>query len=124
MSLLPTIRKPSVEVTGRPGRKIHQQLHEIKMRVHVMPTAAAGQAGQDRCGPSTARVTNEERVFAIEDHALHLPLANIIIDGHGAIGREHGQRIPLAERVVHRVGHGMLRQQLFFPNQQLLMQLR
>ena len=26
---------------------------------------------------------------------------HIIIDGHGAIGREHAERIPLAERVVH-----------------------
>ena len=98
-------------------------MHEVEMRVHVMPAAAAGQAGQDRGGPATTRVAYEQGVFAIEDHTLHLPFANIIIDGHGAIGGEHGQRIPLAERVVHGVGHGMLWQQLFFPEQQLLMQL-
>jgi hypothetical protein len=34
-------------------------LHEIEMWVHVMPAAAAGQAGQDRCGPSATRVADE-----------------------------------------------------------------
>ena len=90
MSLLPPIGKPGVEVVGWPRGKVHQQLHEIEMRVHVMPAAAAGQAGQDRGGPATTRDADEQRVFAIEDHALHLPFANIIIDGHGAIGGEHG----------------------------------
>src|SRR5436189_1100375 len=69
MSLFPTVGKPSVEVTSWPGREIHQQLHEIEMWVHVMPAAAAGQAGQDRRGSPAARVANEEGVFAIEDHA-------------------------------------------------------
>jgi hypothetical protein len=59
MSLFPTVGKPSVEVTSWPGREIHQQLHEIEMWVHVMPAATAGQAGQDRCGPSAARVADE-----------------------------------------------------------------
>jgi hypothetical protein len=75
MSLLPTVGKPGVEVTGWPGRKIHQQLHEIEMRVHVMPAAAAGQTGQDRRGSPAARVADEQRVFAIEDHAPRLPSA-------------------------------------------------
>src|SRR5271165_2061496 len=35
---------------------------------------------------------------------------HIVIDGHGAISQEHVQRLPLAERVVHCFGHGMLRQ--------------
>ena len=48
MSLFPTVGKPGVEVTAWPGREIHQQLHEVEMRVHVMPAAAAGQVGQDR----------------------------------------------------------------------------
>jgi hypothetical protein len=65
MSLLPPIGKPSVEVAGWPGREIHEQLHEIEMRVHVMPATAAGQAGQDRCSSSAARVADEQGVFAI-----------------------------------------------------------
>src|SRR5271168_2316210 len=61
MSLLPKVGKPGVEVTGWPGREIHQQLHEIEMRVHVMPAATAGQAGQDRCGSSSRGLpTNKE----------------------------------------------------------------
>jgi hypothetical protein len=32
------------------------------LRIHLVPAAAAGQAGQDRCGPSAARVSDEQRV--------------------------------------------------------------
>ncbi len=110
MSLFPTIGKPSVEVTSWPSREIHQQLHEIKVRVQVMPAAAAGQASEDRCSSPATWVADEQGVFAVKDHALHLPFADIIIIiyGHGAIVGEHRQCFPLAERVVHRVGHGML----------------
>ena len=60
-------------------------------------------------GSPTSGVAHEQGVLAVEDHALHLPFANIIIDGHGAIGGEHSQCFPLAERVVHGIGHEMLR---------------
>ena len=70
VSLLPPIRKPSVEVAGGPGREIHQQLHEVEMRVHVMSAAAAGQAGEDRCSSAAAWVADEEGVFAVKDHAV------------------------------------------------------
>jgi len=59
MSLLPPIGKPSVKITGWPGGEIHQQLHEVEMRVHVMPAAAAGQAGKDGRGSTAARVAHE-----------------------------------------------------------------
>ena len=65
MSLFPTVGKPSVEVTGWPGREIHQQLHEVEMRVHVMPAAAAGQAGQDRCGSPATGVADEQGVLRL-----------------------------------------------------------
>src|SRR5215472_8906704 len=109
MSLLPMVGKPGIEISGGPRGKIHEQLCEIELWVDVMTAAATGQAGQDRCGSTAARVAYEEGVFAIEDHSLHLPFANIIIYGHGAIGGEHRECFPLAERVVHGVGHGMLR---------------
>ena len=67
------VGKPSVEIPGRPRGKIHEQLSEIELRVDVVPAAATGQAGQDRGGSTAARVAHEEGVFAIEDHALHLP---------------------------------------------------
>ena len=56
MSLLPAIGKPGVEVIGRPRGELHQQLHEVELRIHLVPAAAAGQAGKDRCGPSAPRV--------------------------------------------------------------------
>ena len=68
MSLLPTIGKPGVEVIGWPGWEIHQQLHEVEMRVHVMAAAAAGQAGQDRRSSPTAGVAHEEGVFFCYDN--------------------------------------------------------
>jgi hypothetical protein len=65
MSLLPAIGKPCVDVAYWPRGKIHQQLHEVELRIHLMPAAAAGQAGQDRGGPAAARVSDEQRVFAV-----------------------------------------------------------
>jgi len=65
MSLFPAVGKPGVAVTGWPGREIHQQLHEVEMRVHVMPPAAAGQASQDRGGPSATGIADEQGVFAV-----------------------------------------------------------
>jgi hypothetical protein len=65
LSLFPAIGKPGVDVVCRPRGKVHEQLHEVELRIHFVPTAAAGQAGQDRCGPSAAWVTYEQRVLAI-----------------------------------------------------------
>jgi hypothetical protein len=86
--------------------KVHQQLRKVKLRVHLVPAASAGQTGKNRCGPPTTRVADEQRVPAIEYDPLHLPFTHIVIDGHSAISREHGQHLPLAERVVHDFGHG------------------
>jgi hypothetical protein len=63
VSLFPAIGKPGVDAAYRPRGKIHQQLHEVELRIHLVPAAAAGQAGQDRCAPSTARVSDELRVL-------------------------------------------------------------
>jgi hypothetical protein len=52
--LFRAIGKPDVDVVCRPRGKIHQQLHELELRIHLVPEAAAGQAGQDRCGQSAA----------------------------------------------------------------------
>jgi hypothetical protein len=43
---------------GWPRGRVHQQLHEVEMGVHVMPATAAGQAGQDRCGSPATRVAD------------------------------------------------------------------
>ena len=40
---------------------------------------------------------------AVQNHALHLSFAYIIIDGHRAIPGEHRQLLPLAERVELRL---------------------
>src|SRR5258707_13726134 len=47
-------------------------------------------------------------IIAVQHDAFHLPLADVVIDGHGAIGTEDIQRLPLTEGEVHRSGHGML----------------
>jgi hypothetical protein len=66
VSLFPAIGKPGVDVVCRPRGEIHQQLHEVELRIHLVPAAAAGQAGQDRCGPSAARVSDEQRVAMLK----------------------------------------------------------
>ena len=88
MSLLPAIGKPGIEVICRPRGEIHQQLHEVELRIHLVPAAAAGQAGQDRCGPSAVRVSDEQRVLAVQNHTLHLPFTHIVVDRHRAISGE------------------------------------
>jgi len=54
--------------------------------------------------------------------AFHLTLTYIVIDGNRAIRAENVQLRPVIQSVVHRIGHGMLRDQLLLPNQQLLPQ--
>jgi hypothetical protein len=44
VSLFPAIGKPGVNVVSRPRGKIPEQLHEIELRIHLVPAAAA--AGQ------------------------------------------------------------------------------
>jgi hypothetical protein len=46
MSLFPTVGKPGVEITCRPRRKVHEQLHEIELRIDVVAAAAAGVDGK------------------------------------------------------------------------------
>ena len=89
MSWLPAIGKPGVDVVCRPRGKIHQQLHEVELRIHLVPTAATGKAGQNRCRPSAARVAYEERVLAIQNDPLHLPFTHVVIDGYCAVVGEN-----------------------------------
>lgn len=56
-----------------------------------MAAAGAGQAGQDRRRSATTRISDERRVLAIKHHALHLALADVVIDGDRAVGAEHFQ---------------------------------
>jgi hypothetical protein len=70
VSLFPAIGKPDVDVVYRPRGKIRQQLHELELWIHLVPAAAAGQAGQGRCGPSSARVSDEQRVLAVQIASL------------------------------------------------------
>ena len=118
----PVVREPGVEIALRPGGEVHQQLREVELRIDVVPAAGGSQAGEDGGGTAAARVTNEERVFAIEYDALHLAFRNVVVDGDGAIGAEDGEFGPLAQGVVDGFGHGMLGQQLLLPTQQLLLQ--
>jgi len=77
VSFFPTIGKPGVNVVSRPRRKIHQQLHEVELRIHFVAAAAAGQAGQDRCGPPRGFPTNSE-FLRFQNHTLHLPSTHML----------------------------------------------
>ena len=78
-----------------------------------MPAASAGEAGQDRSRSAASWIAYEEAVLAIENDALHLALGDVVVDRHRAVGTEHVQFRPLAQRIVHRLRHGVLGQQLF-----------
>jgi hypothetical protein len=52
---------------------------------------------------------------SIEHYAFHLSLADVVVDGHRAIGTEDVQLRPLSEGIIARFCDGMLGQQLLFP---------
>jgi len=87
-----------------------------------MASVGAGQAGQDRRRPAAARIADKQRILSIQHHAFHLSFADVVVDRHRAIGTEDAQRIPLTEGIVHRLGHGMLGQQLLLPDEELISQ--
>ena len=113
----PLIRQPGIEVALRPGGKIHQQLRQIELWIQVVPAAGGSKAGKDGSGTAAARVTDEERIFAVQYDTFHFPFAHIVIDGNGPVRAEDVEFGPLAQGVVDGFGHGMLGQQLFFPTQ-------
>jgi hypothetical protein len=45
----PLIRQPCRQVVDSCRRQLDQQLGKLQLQVHVVATAGAGQAGQDRC---------------------------------------------------------------------------
>jgi len=80
-----------------------------------MASACTGQAGEDCRRSPPARVPDEEGIFSVENDALHLALGDVVVDGHGAIMAEDVQFVPLAQRILDRLSHGMPGQQLFLP---------
>jgi hypothetical protein len=71
-------------------------LLEIELGIDVMPTASAGQAGQDGRRSSSTRVANEEPVLAIRHHALYLALTHVAAERHSTVCAEDIQLLPLA----------------------------
>ena len=122
MAEFPLVGEPGIEIAYRPGGQVHQQLGEIELRIDLVPAAGGGEAGQDGGGAAAARVAHEQGVLAVQHHPLHLAFARVVIEGHGAIGTEHVEFGPLAERVIHGLRHGMFGQQLLLPAQQFLPQ--
>jgi len=88
-----------------------------------VPAAGAGEAGKDRRSSPTPLVADEQAVFAIQHNPLHVPLADIVVDGHRAIADEDVQIVPLVQRVVHGLGHRVLGKQVIFPRPQPLLKV-
>ena len=119
---LPLVRQPSIQFAQLRLRQVHQQLREIQLRINLVPAAGAGQASQNcECATAT-RVADKKGILPVQHDAFHLTLTYIVIDGNRAIRAENVQLRPVIQSVVHRIGHGMLRDQLLLPNQQLLPQ--
>jgi len=119
---LPLVRQPSIQFAQLRLRQVHQQLGEIQLRIKLVPAAGTGQAGEDCRGATATRVADEQRILSVQHHTFHFAFTCIVIDGDRAIRAENVQLRPVIQGVVHRIGHGMLRQQLLFPNQQSLAQ--
>src|SRR5271167_57365 len=105
---LPLIWQPVGQLADGQGWQVDQQLGEVQLRVHVMPAAGTGQAGQDGGCSSAACISDEERVLPVEDDALHLSFAYVVVDGYSTIGAEDVQFVPLSEGIVDCLSHGML----------------
>src|SRR5258708_19671850 len=52
VSFFPAIGKPGVDVVYGPRGKIHQQLHEVELRIHLVPAPPPRQPVQDPSRPS------------------------------------------------------------------------
>ena len=113
----PLVREPGIEIALGPCWEVHQQLRQGELWIKVVPAAGGSQAGKDGSGTAAARVTDKERIFAVQYDALHFPFAPVVIDGNGPIRAEDVEFGPLAQGVADGFGHGMLGQQLFFPTQ-------
>ena len=96
---LPLIRQPLGQLADGERWQVDQQLGEVELRVEILSAAGAGQAGEDGGCSSAARVSDEERVLSIENDALHLSFAHVVVDGHRTIGAEDVQLVPLAQSV-------------------------
>ena len=97
---LPLIRQPLGQLADGERWQVDQQLGEVELRVEILSAAGAGQAGEDGGCSSAARVSDEERVLSIENDALHLSFAHVVVDGHRTIGAEDVQLVPLAQSIV------------------------
>lgn len=104
---LPLVGQPVGQVADGNQWPIDQQLRDVALWIDVMSAAGAGQACKDGRRFFTTRIADERAVIAVEHDALHLPLANIAVDRHGAIRREDVQLAPLAQSTTDRFGHGM-----------------
>src|SRR5258708_7181111 len=102
---LPLIWQPVGQLADGQRWQVDQQLREIELRVDVVSAAGAGQAGQDGGCSSAASVAHEERVLAVENDALHLSLAHVVVDGHSTVGAADVQFVPLTQIVVDRLAH-------------------
>jgi len=78
---------------------------EVELRIDIMPAAGGRKAGEDGGSAATARVPDEQGVFAAQHHAFHLAFRDVVVDGHSAIRAKDVEFHPLAQGVVHRLGH-------------------
>jgi len=118
----PLVRQPSTSSLNFVCGQVHQQLGEIQLRIKLVPAAGAGQAGQNCRGATATRVATNKEFFLFNTTRFISRSLTLLSMGNCVIRAENVQLRPVIQGVVHRIGHGMLRQQLLFPNQQLLPQ--
>lgn len=87
-----------------------------------MSAACTCEAGQDRSRSASAGVAHEQGVLSIQNDTLHFAFADIVVDCDRAVGTEDVSFLPLPKGIIHCLSHGMLGQQLLFPEKKLFME--
>ena len=65
------VRKPVRQFTFANLRQVREQLGEIQLRIYIVPSASAGQTGQDRRRSAATRIANESNCsFQVRSRSL------------------------------------------------------
>ena len=90
--------------------------------MHPIPAAGAGQAGEDGGRSPAFFFADEEVVLPSQHDPLHFALANVVVDGHRRLAREHCQLSQLPQDVARRLGNRVLGEQPQLPVREFVVQ--
>ncbi len=112
----PTVGQEGPEIfTGnlwQQCRKSRQNVAQVGERFDLVPGAGSDQAVVNRGRTPASFAAAKEPIAAADGQTAQSPLGCQVVDRQAAVRSVADQRRPLIQRVVHRLAHGMFRQQL------------